>query len=88
MEQIIISHDAKEQLEQLAKVKGTSIDQIIIDMLEEMQPKDHLAKSIVSKKKSINIPSIIRQQFDIEPGMTIYWDIMDNQIILHVGRDE
>lgn len=86
MEQIIISNDAKQQLEKLAKDKGIGIDQLINEMLEEMQPKDHLAKSIVSKKKSVNIPSIIRQQFDIQPGMTLYWDIEDGKIILRVGN--
>lgn len=87
MEQIIISNDAKQQLEKLAKNKGIGIDQLINEMLEEMQPKDHLAKSIVSKKKSVNIPSIIRQQFDIQPGMTLYWDIEDGKIILRVGNE-
>lgn len=87
MEQIIISNDAKQQLEKLAKDKGIGIDQLINEMLEEMQPKDHLAKSIVSKKKSVNIPSIIRQQFDIQPGMTLYWDIEDGKIILRVGNE-
>lgn len=86
MEQIIISNDAKQQLEKLAKDKGIGIDQLINEMLEEMQPKDYLAKSIVSKKKSVNIPSIIRQQFDIQPGMTLYWDIEDGKIILRVGK--
>ncbi|MBQ6854624.1 MAG: hypothetical protein IJO11_04185 [Alphaproteobacteria bacterium] len=86
MEQIIISNDAKQQLEKLAKDKGIGIDQLINEMLEELQPKDHLAKSIVSKKKSVNIPSIIRQQFDIQPGMTLYWDIEDGKIILRVGN--
>lgn len=87
MEHIIISNDAKKQLEKLAKDKGIAIDQLINEMLEEMQPKDHLAKSIVSKKKSVNIPSIIRQQFDIQPGMTLYWDIEDGKIILRVAND-
>lgn len=86
MEQIIISNDAKQQLEKLAKDKGIGIDQLINEMLEELQPKDYLAKSIVSKKKSVNIPSIIRQQFDIQPGMTLYWDIEEGKIILRVGN--
>lgn len=86
MEQITISNDAKHQLEQMANNKGISIDQLINEMLEDMQPKDHLAKSIVSKKKSVNIPSIIRQQFDIQPGMTLYWDIEDGNIIVKVNN--
>ena len=86
MEQIIISNDAKQQLEKLAKDKGIGIDQLINEMLEELQPKDHLAKSIVSKKKSTNIPSVIRRQFDIKPGHTLFWDILDNEIVLKVDK--
>lgn len=86
MEQITISNDAKHQLEQLANDKGISIDQLINEMLEDMQPKDHLASSIVSKKKSTNIPSVIRRQFDIKPGHTLFWDILDNEIVLKVDK--
>lgn len=86
MEQITISNDAKHQLEQMANDKGISIDQLINEMLEDMQPKDHLAKSIVSKKKSTNIPSVIRRQFDIKPGHTLFWDILDNEIVLKVDK--
>ncbi len=76
--------ELKEQLEALAKEKGTSIDKVIEELLESNQPQKHLAKSIVSKKNSTNIPSVIRQQFDIKPGHTLFWDILDGEIVLKV----
>lgn len=78
--------ELKEELEALAKEKGTSIDNVIEELLEANQPQKHLAKSIVSKKKSINIPSVIRQQFDIQPGHILFWDIVDNEIVLKVYK--
>lgn len=78
--------ELKEQLEALAKEKGTSIDKVIEELLESNQPQKHLAKSIVSKKNSTNIPSVIRQQFDIKPGHTLFWDIVDNEIVLKVDK--
>ena len=78
--------ELKEELEALAKDKGTSIDKVIKELLETTQPQKHLAKSIVSKKKSTNIPSVIRQQFDIQPGHTLFWDIVDNEIVLKVDK--
>lgn len=78
--------ELKVQLEALAKEKGTSIGQVIEELLEANQPQKYLAKSIVSKKKSTNIPSVIRQQFDIKPGHTLFWDIVDNEIVLKVDK--
>ena len=76
--------ELKEDLEKLAKEKGTSMDHVIEELLEANKPKDHLAQSVVSKKKSTNIPSVIRRQFDIKPGNTLFWDILDGEIILKV----
>ena len=78
--------ELKEELEALAKSKGVSIDVVIKELLEANQPKNHLAKSIVSKKKSTNIPSVIRHQFDIQPGDTIFWDLLDGEIVLKVNE--
>ena len=78
--------ELKEDLEALAREKGTTIDKVIEELLANTKPKDHLAQSIVSKKKSTNIPSVIRRQFDIEPGHTLFWDIMDGEIVLKVNE--
>ena len=78
--------ELKEELEALAKSKGVPIEVVIKELLEANQPKKHLAKSVVSKKKSTNIPSVIRQQFDIQPGHTLFWDILDGEIILKVDE--
>lgn len=86
MQQINLPLELKEELEAMAKNKGMTIDQVIEELLEANQPKNHLAKSIVSKKKSTNIPSVIRQQFDIKPGHTLFWDILDGEIVLKVDE--
>ena len=86
MQQIQLPLELKEELEALANEKGTSVGQVIEELLETNKPKDHLAKSIVSKKKSTNIPSVIRQQFDIKPGNTLFWDILDGEIVLKVNE--
>ena len=78
--------ELKEELEALAKSKGVSIDVVIKELLEEKKKKNHLAKSVVSKKKSTNIPSVIRHQFDIQPGDTIFWDLLDGEIVLKVNE--
>lgn len=86
MGQIQLPVKLKEDLEALAEDNNTTIDHVIEELLEANQPKKHLAKSIVSKKKSINIPSVIRQQFDIKPGHTLFWDILDGEIVLKVNE--
>ena len=86
MQQIQLPLELKEELEALASEKGTSVGQVIEELLATNKPKDHLAKSIVSKKKSTNIPSVIRQQFDIKPGHTLFWDILDGEIVLKVNE--
>ena len=86
MQQIQLPLELKEELEALANEKGTSVGQVIEELLEANQPQKHLAKSIVSKKKSTNIPSVIRQQFDIKPGHTLFWDILDGEIVLKVNE--
>ena len=86
VQQINLPVKLKEELEAMAKQKGVTIDVLIEDLLEVNQPKDHLAKSIVSKKNATNVPSVIRQQFDIKPGHTLFWDILDGEIILKVNE--
>ena len=85
MQQINLPVKLKEDLETMASDKGVTIDKLIEELLETNQPKKHLAQSIVSKKKSTNIPSVIRQQFDIKPGHTLFWDILDGEIVLKVN---
>lgn len=86
MQQINLPLELKEELEAMAKDKGMTIDQVIEELLEVNKPKNHLAKSVVSKKKSTNIPSVIRHQFDIKPGDTIFWDLLDGEIVLKVDE--
>lgn len=85
MQQINLPVKLKEDLETMASDKGVTIDKLIEELLETNQPKKHLAQSIVSKKKSTNIPSVIRRQFDIKPGHTLFWDILDGEIVLKVN---
>lgn len=86
MQQIQLPLKLKEELEALAQDNNMTIDQLIEMLLESTKTKKHLAKSIVSKKKSTNIPSVIRQQFDIQPGNTLFWDILDGEIVLKVNE--
>ena len=88
MEQIQLPVKLKEELEALARHNNITVGQVIEELLETNKPKDHLAKSIVSKKKSTNIPSVIRQQFDIKPGHTLFWDILDGEIVLKVNESK
>ena len=86
MQDVQLPLELMEELEALANEKGTTIDVVIEELLEANKPKDHLAQSIVSKKKSTNIPSVIRRQFDIKPGHTLFWDILDGEIVLKVNE--
>lgn len=88
MGQIQLPVKLKEELEALASDNNMTVGQVIEELLATNKPKDHLANSIVSKKKSTNIPSVIRQQFDIQPGNTLFWDIVDNEIVLKVDKSK
>ena len=90
--QIWVKGSTKNKLESMAKRHYKSIDETI-NMLfaenEELRHQIHIndlygnfAKTIVSKKNSTAIPSVIRHQFGIEPGNIILWDVMNGQIIL------
>ena len=49
---------------------------------------NYLAKSKISKKQSVSVPSAIRNKFDLKPGDTIYWDIEDDTIIVRLNQEE
>lgn len=92
---ICIKQNTKDKLEQMAKRKYIDVDTLINAILqenEELRNQVHLqhlegnfAESKVNKKNATNVPSVIRRQFDIKPGNTLFWDILDGQIVLRVN---
>ena len=93
---ICIKQNTKDTLETMAKRKYMDVDTLINAILhenEELRNQVHLqhlegnfAQSKVNKKNATNVPSVIRQQFDITPGNTLFWDILDGQIVLRVNE--
>lgn len=53
-----------------------------------MANKTYLAKSKISKKLSVSVPSAIRTKFDLDAGDTIYWDIEGDNIIIRLNQEE
>ena len=94
--QICVKESTKNKLETMAKRQYMSVDELINNILkdnEELRQQVHLqhlegnfAQSKVNKKNATNVPSVIRQQFDIKPGNTLFWDILDGQIVLRVNE--
>lgn len=94
--QITVREDTKNKLQQMAKNTYMDIDGVINCILmenKELHEKvrrqrlnGNFAKSIVSKKNATNVPSIIRHQFDIKPGDTLFWDLLDGNIVLKVDE--
>lgn len=93
---ICIKQNTKDTLETMAKRKYMDVDTLINNILEENQElrnqvhlqrlEGNFAQSKVNKKNATNVPSVIRQQFDIKPGNTLFWDILDGQIVLRVNE--
>jgi len=93
---ICIKQNTKDKLEQMAKRQYIDVDTLINIILrenEELRNQVHLqhlegnfAESKVNKKNATNVPSVIRRQFDIKPGNTLFWDILDGQIVLRVNE--
>lgn len=86
MQQIQLPLELKEELETLAKDKNMTIDMVIKGLLETNKPQKNLAESLVNKKNATNVPSVIRHQFDIKPGHTLFWDILDGEICFKSRR--
>ena len=94
--QICVKESTKNKLEAMAKRQYIDVDTLINNILNDneelrqqvrlQQLEGNFAQSIVSKKNSTNIPSVIRRQFDIKPGHTLFWDILDGQIVLKVDE--
>ena len=96
--QICVKESTKNKLEAMAKRRYSDVDTVIKDILKDndelrqrvniQQLEGNFAQSIVSKKNSTNIPSVIRHQFDIKPGDTILWDLLNGQIVLNVDESK
>ena len=94
--QICVKESTKNKLEAMAKRRYIDVDTLINNILdenEELRHRVHLqelngnfAKSIVNKKNATNVPSVIRHQFDIKPGDTLFWDLLDGEIVLKVNE--
>ena len=94
--QICVKESTKNKLEAMAKRRYIDVDTLINNILdenEELRQRVHLqelngnfAKSIVNKKNATNVPSVIRRQFDIKPGDTLFWDLLDGEIVLRVDE--
>lgn len=94
--QICVKESTKNKLEAMAKRQYIDVDTLINNILKDneelrnqvrlQQLEGNFAKSIVSKKNSTNIPSVIRRQFNIKPGNTLFWDILDGEIVLKVDE--
>lgn len=94
--QITVKEDTKNKLQQMAKNTYMDIDSVINCILRENKElhnqvrlkrlNGNFAKSKVNKKNAINVPSIIRHQFDIKPGDIIFWDLLDGEIVLKVDE--
>lgn len=49
---------------------------------------NYLAKTKISNKNSVSVPSAIRMKFGLEPGDILYWDIDgDNNIIIRLNQE-
>lgn len=93
---ICIKQSTKDKLEAMAKRQYIDVDTVINIILSENEElhnqvrlqrlEGNFAKSIVNKKNATNVPSIIRHQFDIKPGDTLLWDILDGQIVLRLDE--
>lgn len=93
---IRVRQETKNKLQRMAKNMYMDIDGIINCILMENEKlhkqvrlqrlEGNFAKSIVSKKNSTNVPSIIRHHFDIKPGDTLFWDLLDGEIVLKVNE--
>ena len=94
--QICVKESTKNKLEAMAKRQYMDVDTLINTILQENEElrnqvrlqrlEGNFAKSKINKKNATNVPSVIRQQFDIKPGNTLFWDIMDGQIVLRVDE--
>ena len=94
--QITVKEDTKNKLQKMAKNTYMDIDGVINcilmenkklhDQVHRQRFAGNFAKSIVSKKNSTNVPSIIRHHFDIKPGDTLFWDLLDGEIVLKVDE--
>ena len=83
-----LSTNLVNELEDIAKSKSTDIDNTIkLMLLENMELKNpsYLTTTKISKNKSTYssvIPAPIKNKFNLEKGQVLYWDIEDNKIII------
>ena len=94
--EITVKEDTKNKLQQMAKNTYMTIDDVINciimenkklnDQVRKQRLNGNFAKSKVNKKNATNVPSIIRHHFDIKPGDTLFWDLLDGEIILKVDE--
>lgn len=50
--------------------------------------KNYIASTKVNSKLATSIPSAIRTKFEIKAGNTLYWDIINNQIIIKTEENK
>lgn len=53
-----------------------------------MKTNNYLAKTKISNKNSISVPSAIRTKFNLKAGDILYWDIIqENNIIIRLNQE-